>query len=120
MRAERSDAELLAAVVDPVRRRLIDVLLDRGEASVSVLSESVPVTRQAVSKHLAVLDRVGVVTQKHLGRETRYTLRIERIDAAATEMAHLAAAWDRRLQRIKRIAESLHRATKIGSELTTK
>jgi DNA-binding transcriptional ArsR family regulator len=111
-RLMRAEDELLIAVADPVRRTIIDVVLDGGEASVSTLSRSVPVTRQAVSKHLAVLERVGLVTPRREGREVRYSVRIERVDEAARSMLQLANAWDGRLRRIKRIAESLHRETK--------
>ncbi len=105
----RDEDQLLIAVADPVRRTIIDVVLDRGEASVSTLSHSVPVTRQAVSKHLAVLERAGLVTHHRQGREVRYSVRMERVDEAARSMAQLADTWDGRLRRIKRIAESLHR-----------
>jgi DNA-binding transcriptional ArsR family regulator len=110
-RPMRDEDQLLIAVADPVRRTLIDAVLDRGEASVSTLAHSVPVTRQAVSKHLAVLERVGLVTPRREGREVRYSVRMERVDEAARSMAQLADAWDGRLRRIKRIAESLHRET---------
>ncbi len=110
-RPMRDEDQLLMAVADPVRRTIIDVVLDRGEASVSTLSHSVPVTRQAVSKHLAVLERVGLVTPHRQGREVRYSVRIERVDEAARSMFQLANAWDVRLHRIKQIAESLHRET---------
>ena len=53
--------ELWAAVGDPTRRRVLDVLLDRGEATATVVAGELPVTRQAVAKHLAVLDRAGLV-----------------------------------------------------------
>jgi DNA-binding transcriptional ArsR family regulator len=107
----RDEDQLLIAVADPVRRTIIDVVLDCGEASVSTLSHSVPVTRQAVSKHLAVLERVGLVTQRRQGREVRYSVRLERVDEAARSLVGLANAWDGRLRRIKRIAESLQRET---------
>jgi DNA-binding transcriptional ArsR family regulator len=107
----RDEDQLLIAVADPVRRTIIDVVLDRGEASVTTLAHSVPVTRQAVSKHLHVLERAGLVTQHRQGREVRYSVRIERVDEAARSMLQLANAWDGRLRRIKRIAESIHRET---------
>jgi DNA-binding transcriptional ArsR family regulator len=108
--------ELLAAVGDPIRRALIDELLDRGEATASALAGSVPVTRQAVAKHLAVLDRVGFVEPRRMGREVRYTLRVERVDAAAAALARVASVWDRRLRRIKHIAEALHEASEASGE----
>lgn len=100
---------LLTAVADPTRRKLLDALLTRGEASASVLADHVPVTRQAVAKHLAVLDRVGLVERRRQGREVRYAVRPDRLNTAAEAMVRVAADWDLRLQSIKRIAESVHR-----------
>ena len=59
-RGEEGD-ELWAAIADPTRRRLLDALLAHGEATATVLAGDVPVTRQAVAKHLAILDRAGLV-----------------------------------------------------------
>ena len=66
--ARKSDA-LWAAVGDPTRRQLLDTLLARGEASATSLATELPVTRQAVAKHLAVLDRAGLVAAEKVGRE---------------------------------------------------
>jgi DNA-binding transcriptional ArsR family regulator len=59
-----------------------------------------------VAKHLAVLDRVGLVDSRRQGREVRYSVRPERLDAATGAMAAVAARWDRRLRAIKELAES--------------
>jgi DNA-binding transcriptional ArsR family regulator len=59
----------------------------------------------AVIKHLAVLDRAGLVESHRRGREVRYTVRPERLDATARWMAGLASDWDARLAAIKRMAE---------------
>lgn len=101
--------ELWAAVADPTRRRLLDALLARGEATATTLAGELPVTRQAVAKHLAVLDRAGLVEGRRRGREVRYAVRPERLDTATRSMARIAAQWDQRLVAIKRIAESTHR-----------
>ena len=101
--------ELLAAVADPTRRRLLDVLLDQGEATATTLARELPVTRQAVAKHLAVLGRAGLVEGDRQGREVRYVVRPKGLDAAARSMAMVAAQWDQRLMAIKRIAESAAR-----------
>jgi ArsR family transcriptional regulator, cadmium/lead-responsive transcriptional repressor len=105
------DDALWAAVADPTRRRVLDALLERGEASTTTLAEEMPVTRQAVAKHLVVLHRVGLVTGRRRGREVRYTVRPERLDDAAEAMARVAQQWDRRLARIKRLAESVQAET---------
>jgi DNA-binding transcriptional ArsR family regulator len=109
------DDALWSAVADPTRRRVLDALLEHGEASTTMLAEGLPVTRQAVAKHLAVLDRVGLVAGRRSGREVRYAIRPERLDAAAGAMARVAAQWDRRLVRIKRLAESVQAETEIDS-----
>jgi DNA-binding transcriptional ArsR family regulator len=97
--------ELWAAVADPTRRRLLDVLLARGEASATALAAELPVTRQGVAKHLAVLDRAGLVEGRRRGREVLYVVRPERLDAATRWMAQVAAEWDDRLNALKRLAE---------------
>lgn len=97
--------ELLAAVADPTRRRLLDALLARGEATATTLAGDLPVTRQAVAKHLSVLERAGLVDSRRLGREVRYAVRPERLDAATEWLARVAAEWDERLGAIKRLAE---------------
>jgi ArsR family transcriptional regulator, cadmium/lead-responsive transcriptional repressor len=98
--------ELWAAVADPTRRQLIDALLAQQEATATTLARELPVTRQAVAKHLTVLDRAGLVEKGRQGREVRYVVRPKELDAAARSMARVAARWDERLLAIKRIAES--------------
>jgi DNA-binding transcriptional ArsR family regulator len=98
--------ELWAAVADPTRRRLLDALLAHGEATATTLADELPITRQAVAKHLAVLERAGLVDSRRLGREVRYAVRPERLDAATEWLARVAAEWDQRLGAIKRLAES--------------
>jgi DNA-binding transcriptional ArsR family regulator len=105
-----SDEVLWAAVAEPSRRQLLDGLLERGEASATALAADSPLTRQAVAKHLAVLDRAGLVESRRAGREVRYSVRPERLDHAVRSMAEVAASWDRRLQSIKRISEDLNRS----------
>jgi DNA-binding transcriptional ArsR family regulator len=98
--------ELWSAIADPTRRRLLDVLLAEGQATATTLAGELPVTRQAVAKHLAVLDRAGLVEGRRQGREVRYAVRPERLDAATRWMTRVAAEWDDRLAAIKRLAES--------------
>src|SRR5436305_6207019 len=105
------DEQLWAAVAEPGRRRVLDALVALGEATPTGLAREVPFTRQAVSKHLAVLLDAGVVTQRRDGREVRYTVRPDRLEAAARAMAAAAARWDARLQAIKRPAEAEDRTS---------
>jgi ArsR family transcriptional regulator, cadmium/lead-responsive transcriptional repressor len=106
MRRGAGADELWAAVADPTRRRLLDVLLAQQEATATTLARELPITRQAVAKHLAVLGRAGLVEGDRRGREVRYVVRPKQLDAAARAMARVAAQWDERLLAIKRIAES--------------
>lgn len=110
------DDALWAAVGDPTRRRVLDALLEQGEASTTTLAHGLPVTRQAVAKHLAVLNRVGLVAGQRRGREVRYAVRAERLDDAAEAMTRVAAQWDRRLARIKQIAEAVQAEVRTDRE----
>jgi DNA-binding transcriptional ArsR family regulator len=101
---------VLGALADPTRRRLLDLLAAKGEATATTLAERLPVTRQAVVKHLAVLDAAGLVAANKVGREVRYAVRPDALNATARWMAALAADWDRRLATIKRIAEAAEAA----------
>ena len=101
------DDDLWSAIGDPTRRRLLDLLLADGPGTATSLSEQLPVTRQAVAKHLGVLDRVGLVHVAPAGREMRYQVDDAQLARAAAQLADVGATWDRRLQRIKRIAESV-------------
>ena len=100
---------VLGALADPMRRRLLDLLAARGEATATTLAAELPVSRQAVVKHLAVLDDAGLVSGGRVGREVRYAVRPAALDTTARWMATLAADWDRRLARIKRVAEAAER-----------
>jgi len=103
------DDDLWSAVGDPTRRRMLDLLLTGGAGTATSLSEQLPVTRQAVAKHLGVLDRVGLVHATPFGREKRYEVDDEQFGRAVDQLAAVGAAWDARLNRIKRIAEAIQR-----------
>jgi DNA-binding transcriptional ArsR family regulator len=110
------DDDLWSAIGDPTRRRMLDLLLADGAATATTLSDSLPVTRQAVAKHLVVLDRVGLVHVTPAGRERRYRVDEAQLARAVAQLADVGAAWDARLQRIKRIAEAIERSTKNQQE----
>jgi DNA-binding transcriptional ArsR family regulator len=101
---------VLGALADPTRRRLLDQLSTRGQATASKLADGLPISRQAVIKHLAVLETAGLVESTKVGREVRYAVRPEALDTTARWMACLAADWDRRLAKITRVAEAAERA----------
>jgi DNA-binding transcriptional ArsR family regulator len=97
---------VLAALADPTRRRLLDVLVDAGQASATVLASRLPVSRQAVVKHLQVLETAGLVEGVRAGREVLYSARPEPLDASARWLANLSTSWDRHLAALKRAAEA--------------
>jgi DNA-binding transcriptional ArsR family regulator len=104
------DDDLWSAIGDPTRRRLLDLLLLDGEGTATTLGRQLPVTRQAVAKHLGVLDRVGLVRAEPAGRERRYRVDDAQLTRAVAQLTSVGSAWDARLQRIKRIAEAMPRA----------
>jgi ArsR family transcriptional regulator, cadmium/lead-responsive transcriptional repressor len=104
------DDDLWSAIGDPTRRRLLDLLLADGEGTATSLSEHLPVTRQAVAKHLGVLDRAGLVRVTPAGREMRYRVDDGQFARAVAQLAAVGTAWDARLRRIKRIAEAVQRS----------
>lgn len=109
-----TDDELWSAIGDPSRRQVLDLLVSNGEVSASWLAGRVPFSRQAVSKHLLVLERAGLISRRKQGREVLYQVEAGRLDEASRAMADLAAQWDRRLDAIKRLAEAAHAATRKG------
>ena len=88
---------VLAALADPTRRLLLDALAELGRASATTLGARLPVSRQAVVKHLAVLEAAGLAEGTREGRRVVYRLTPGRFTAAAKWMGEVGAAWDRRL-----------------------
>jgi DNA-binding transcriptional ArsR family regulator len=107
--AETVDDDLWSAIGDPIRRRIVDLLLVDGDGTATTLSEQLPVTRQAVAKHLGVLDRVALVRARAVGREVRYEVDDAQLARAVAQLTSVGSAWDDRLRRIKRIAEAIQR-----------
>jgi ArsR family transcriptional regulator, cadmium/lead-responsive transcriptional repressor len=114
------DDDLWSAVGDPTRRRMLDLLLSEGSGTATSLSEHLPVTRQAVAKHLAVLDRVGLVHATTAGREKQFRVDQAQLASAIAQLAGVGAAWDSRLQRIKHIAETIQRGKDTHNETDNK
>jgi len=107
-----ADDELWTAIADPSRRQVLDLIVRNGGVSASWLAGHVPFSRQAVSKHLVVLEQAGLVSRHRQGREVLYQVEAGRLDQATRAMADLAAQWDRRLGMIKRLAEAAHAEAK--------
>jgi len=103
-----ADDDLWSAIADPSRRRVLDLIVSNGGVSATWLARRVPFSRQAVSKHLVVLEEAGLVSRRKQGREVLYQVEVNRLDQATRAMTDLAAQWDRRLGAIKRLAEAAH------------
>lgn len=101
------DDDLWSAIGDPTRRRMLDLLLADNGGTATSLSAQLPVTRQAVTKHLTVLHRVGLVHGTTAGRERKYDVDAAQLARAVAQLAQVGDTWDRRLQRIKKIAEAV-------------
>ncbi len=104
------DDDLWSAIGDPTRRRMLDLLLADGQGTATSLSAQLPVTRQAVTKHLAVLDRVGLIRARTAGREKRYDVDDAQLARAIAQLNSVGELWDARLRRIKSLAEAIQRA----------
>jgi DNA-binding transcriptional ArsR family regulator len=96
-----SEDRVFSALSDPSRRQLLEALAGREEASLSELAADLPVTRQAVSKHLAALGEAGLVTSSRAGRETRYRLTPGGLGEAVSWIERVGSQWDERLTRLR-------------------
>ena len=94
---------LFGALSDPTRRQLVERLLTDGPATAPRLAETGPLTRQAVLKHLQVLDSAGLLSRERVGREVRYRVTPEPLTSAVTWIVETAGDWDRRLDRLRRL-----------------
>jgi DNA-binding transcriptional ArsR family regulator len=103
--ARPAEDGVFAALADPTRRRVIDMLAARGTATATELAEELPVTRQAVAKHLGALSSAGLVAGERAGRETRYSLTPEPLQAAVAWIDDVGERWDERLAALRRHVE---------------
>ncbi len=97
--------DVFGALADPTRRALLESISRRGTATATMLADELPISRQGVVQHLAVLADVGLVNGHRAGRERRFQVRPETLSDTAAWMADLARRWDARLTAIKRLAE---------------
>ena len=93
--------DVFSALADPSRRWLLETLA-RREATATELAADLPVTRQAVAKHLAALREAGLVDARRAGRETRYRLTPGPLEDAVAWIAEVGDAWDARLAALRR------------------
>jgi DNA-binding transcriptional ArsR family regulator len=98
-------SHVLDALGDPTRRHIVESL-SRREASATQLASELPVTRQAVAKHLTALREAGLVDSRKQGRETLYRVNSEPLDEAAAWIVHVGGEWDARLERLRGLVKS--------------
>jgi DNA-binding transcriptional ArsR family regulator len=92
---------VFAALADPHRRQLVETLAARETATLSQLAAGLPITRQAVSKHLAALGRAGLVDSSRVGRETRYSLTPAGLSTVVAWVERIGRQWDERLAALR-------------------
>ena len=105
MRSLTEAAPVFAALGDATRLAVVARLCTDGPLSISRLSESVAVSRQAVTKHLETLAEAGLVRDARLGRERIWELEPRRLDIARRELDRISAQWDAALGRLKAFVE---------------
>ena len=93
---------VFGALADGTRRRLLALLGERGEASATDLARDLPVTRQAVQKHLGTLSGAGLVSARRSGREVLYRPTPAPMSEAMAWMAEVGGQWDERLAALER------------------
>jgi DNA-binding transcriptional ArsR family regulator len=102
-RIDTDPGPVFAALADPTRRQVVRLLSERPGLTASALAEELPVSRQAIAKHLAQLRDAGLAAAEVSGRETRYRLTPAPMAGAMAWMAETGAQWDTRLERLRRV-----------------
>jgi DNA-binding transcriptional ArsR family regulator len=98
-------APIFAALGDPTRLSLVAKLIDGKPHSISTLTEGSKVTRQAITKHLTVLEDVGLVSKIKDGRESLYELDAKPLESLQEYLDVIASQWDRALHDLKKFVE---------------
>jgi DNA-binding transcriptional ArsR family regulator len=105
MRTLDEFGDVFTALADPCRRAVLEWLALAGEGTATTIAASLPISRQAVVKHLAHLDRARLVQARRSGREVRYRVQPGRLASTAQGIEAVARGWDSTLSALKRVAE---------------
>ena len=96
---------MFAALGCVTRLALVSRLSDGQEHSITALTDGLDLTRQAVTKHLQVLQQAGIVERQRVGRESRFTIRPDPIAKARDHLARASAQWDEAIERLRASVE---------------
>ena len=103
MNLDRDPADaIFGALADPTRRRILSLVAERGNATASGLARELPISRQAIQKHLASLEAAGLVKAAREGRERVFRATPAPLSDAVGWMAEVGAQWDDRLAALRR------------------
>jgi DNA-binding transcriptional ArsR family regulator len=111
--AERAAADLFFALGDRMRLSVVRRLVAEGAASATSLSDGAAVTRQAIMKHMQVLEDTGLVHRQKRGREVLFALETGRLDDARVYLDGISAGWDRALLRLRQTVEEAPRGAPL-------
>lgn len=101
MTTDEQAQRVFLALADPTRRLLLQYLCEEGSGTAAGFAIRLPITRQAIIKHLVTLEQVGLVTAREIGRERRYMPRPEGLQAVTTWIEEVSAQWDQRLAALR-------------------
>jgi len=103
--AVEPDDAVFAALADGTRRAILQAVSERGPLTATVLAAELPVSRQAIAKHLALLREAGLVASDRAGRETRFTAQPEPLRDLAVWASTTGRRWDDRLDRLRSLTK---------------
>lgn len=103
--ADARAGAVFTALADPTRRHLVEALAARPGATATGLAEGLPITRQAVAKHLKLLGEAGLVSSRRSGREARFELDPGPLAEAGAWLEQIGAEWEQRLGGLRRLLE---------------
>jgi DNA-binding transcriptional ArsR family regulator len=105
MEIPQTKHDVFQAVADPTRRKILKLLAEQ-EMPIALITESFPITRTAINKHLFVLSEAGLVSSKRVGRETRYSLQPDPLKELQEWLSFFELYWDNKLSALKNFVES--------------
>jgi DNA-binding transcriptional ArsR family regulator len=107
MPAAAANNQVFTALADPTRRAIFERLARNGELTVRALTDKAGVSQPAVSKHLGVLKRAGLVHDRHEGRQTHYCVRPKGLAPLIDWMSFYASFWEDRLDRLEDLLKGM-------------